>query len=129
MAIFKSAFEFFIDKVVTMEITKVSETASLKNPHGVDARLIYSHENAQVIILTLKPGESLRRHITPVDVFFYVLEGKGIVEIENEKKEAAKDSIVHSPAKILHCWYNESDKPLRIMVAKTPKPEESTILL
>lgn len=112
-----------------MEITKVNEVASSKNPHGVDARPIYAHENAQVIILTLKPGDALRRHITPVDVFFYVLEGKGIVEIGDEKKEVEKDSIVHSPAKILHCWYNESDKPLRIMVAKTPKPKESTILL
>ena len=112
-----------------MEFTKVSETAVSKNPHGVDARPIYSHENAQVIILTLQSGESLRRHITPVDVFFYVLEGKGIVEIGDEKKEVDKDTIVHSPAKIMHCWYNESDKPLRIMVAKTPKPKESTILL
>ena len=112
-----------------MEFTKVSETAVSKNPHGVDARPIYSHENAQVIILTLQSGESLRRHITPVDVFFYVLEGKGIVEIGDEKKEVDKDTIVHSPAKIVHCWYNESDKPLRIMVAKTPKPKESTILL
>ena len=112
-----------------MEITKVSETATSKNPHGVDARPIYSHENAQVIILTLNAGESLRRHITPVDGFFYVLEGKGIVEVGDEKKEVGKDTIVHSPAKIMHCWYNESDKPLRIMVAKTPKPKESTILL
>jgi quercetin dioxygenase-like cupin family protein len=112
-----------------MEVTKVSETASAKNPHRVDARPIYAHENAQVIVLTIKPGESLRRHITPVDVFFYVLEGKGIVEVGDEKKEVKKDSIVHSPAKIVHCWYNKSDKPLRILVAKTPKPKESTILL
>jgi quercetin dioxygenase-like cupin family protein len=112
-----------------MEITKVNEIASSKNPQGIDARPIYAHENAQVIILTLKPGESLRRHITPVDVFFYVLEGKGIVEVGEEKKEVEKDSIVHSPAKIVHCWHNESDNPLRILVAKTPKPKESTILL
>jgi len=112
-----------------LEITKVSETASAKNPHGVDARPIYTHENAQVVILTLKPGESLRRHITPVDVFFYVLEGKGKVEIGKEIEEVEKDSIVHSPAKTMHCWYNKSDRPLRIMVAKTPKPMESTILL
>ncbi|MCW4016553.1 MAG: cupin domain-containing protein [Candidatus Bathyarchaeota archaeon] len=112
-----------------MEITKVSETSSSKNAHGVDARPIYAHENAQVIILTLKSGESLRRHITPVDVFFYVLEGKGIVEVGDEKKEVEKDTIVHSPAKIVHCWYNQYDKPLRILVAKTPKPTESTILL
>ena len=112
-----------------MEITKVSEIESKPNPHGVDARGIYAHENAQVVVLTLRSGESLRRHITPVDVFFYVLEGKGTVEIGEEKKEVEKDSIVHSPAKIVHCWYNTSDKPLRILVAKTPKPTESTILL
>ena len=110
-------------------MTKVDETASSKNPHGVDARPIYVHENAKVIILTLKPGESLRRQITPVDAFFFVLEGEGIVEIGDEKVEVEKDSIVHSPAKIVHFWYNESDEPLRIMVAKTPKPTESTILL
>lgn len=112
-----------------MEITKFSETVRSKNPHGVDARPIYAHDNAQVIILTLQPGESLRRHITPVDVFFYVLEGKGIVEVGDEKKEVCKDSIVHSPAKIVHCWFNKSENPLRILVAKTPKPKESTILL
>ena len=112
-----------------MEIKKVSETAPSKNPHNVDARPIYVHENAQVIVLTLQPGEQLRRHITPVDVFFYVLEGTGIVEVGDEKKEVTKDTIVHSPAKIVHCWYNKSDKPLRILVAKTPKPAETTILL
>ena len=73
-----------------MEITKTSETAIMKNPHGVDARAIYSHENAKVMILTLQPGQSLKRHTTPVDVFFYVLEGKGIVEIGDEKKKFAK---------------------------------------
>ena len=112
-----------------MEITKLSEISSKQNPHQVDARPLYTHENAQVIVLTLQPGESLKRHITPVDVFFYVLDGNGIVEVGEEKKEVEKDSIVHSPAKIVHCWYNESDKPLRILVAKTPKPTESTILL
>jgi quercetin dioxygenase-like cupin family protein len=118
-----------LKRLLVLEITKVSETASAKNPHGVDARPIYAHENAQVIFLTIKPGESLRRHITPVDVFFYVLEGKGIVEFGDKKKEVEKDSIVHSPARIIHCWYNESDNPIRILVAKTPKPKESTILL
>lgn len=64
-----------------------------------------------------------------MDVFFYVLEGEGTVEVGDEKKKVDKDTIVHSPGKIVHCWYNESDKPLQIMVAKTPKPKESTILL
>ena len=106
-----------------MEITKVNETEIMKNPHCVDARAIYNHENAKVMILTLKSGESLKRHITPVDVFFFVLEGTGIVEIGDEKKEVSKDTIIHSPANIVHCWYNNSGSPLRILVAKTPNPD------
>jgi len=47
-------------------------------PHKVDVRKLYDTENAMTIHITLKPGEKLLRHITPVDVFFYVLEGEGM---------------------------------------------------
>ena len=67
---------FYFGEVVILEITKVSETAIMENPHRVDARPIYSHENAKVTILTLQSGESLKRHITPLDVFFYVLDAR-----------------------------------------------------
>jgi len=62
-------------------------------------------------------------------VFFYVLEGKGIVEIGDEKKEVGSDTLIESPAKILHCWYNESNEILRILVVKTPRPTEAAKLL
>ena len=71
----------------------------------------------------------MKRHITPVDVFFYVLEGKGIVEIEDEKKEVGPDTLIESPAKIVHCWYNESNDVLKILVVKVPRPMESTKIL
>ncbi|MBW1783614.1 MAG: cupin domain-containing protein, partial [Deltaproteobacteria bacterium] len=82
-----------------------SKTAPLTdNPHRVKASKLYDTENAQVVHITLEPGESLKKHITPVDVFFYVLEGKGVVEIGEEKREVEKDTLVNSPAKIPHCW-------------------------
>jgi mannose-6-phosphate isomerase-like protein (cupin superfamily) len=64
-----------------------------------------------------------------VDVVFYVLEGKGMVEIGDEKKEVVADTLINSPAKIPHCWYNESDASLRFLVVKVPRPKESTRLL
>ena len=112
-----------------MKIIDVDDVDISKNPHDVDARRIYDTENAQAIHMTLNPGESLKRHITPVDVFFYVLEGKGIVEIGNEKKEVGSDTLIESPAKIVHCWYNESNEILRILVVKAPRPTESTKIL
>ena len=112
-----------------MNVKNYKNEKVLDNPHKVDARKLFDSQNAQVIHLELKPGEKLIRHITPVDVIFYVLEGKGIVEIGNEKKEVAKDDLIESPANIPHCWYNESQSVLRFLVIKTPKPNKPTKLL
>lgn len=112
-----------------MKIIDVNKVEQTKNPHGVDARQLYNEESALVVHMTLKPGESLRRHITPTDVFFYVLEGRGIVEVGDEKKEVDQDNLVESPSGIPHCWYNESDEDLRVLVVKAPRPTESTRLL
>ena len=99
------------------------------NPHGVDARKIYDTEYAQAIVITLKPGEKLKKHITPVDVFFFVLEGRGIIEIGEEKEEVGPDTLIDSPAKIPHCWYNEGDTSLRVLVVKVPRPSKPTKVL
>lgn len=89
-----------------MKIVEIADVKSAPNPHGVDARKIYDTENALAVHMTIKPEKALKRHITPVDVFFYVLEGEGIVEIGEEKQVVKKDSLIESPAEIVHCWYN-----------------------
>lgn len=105
-----------------MNIIKVHEAENLKNPHGINVKKIYDTEHAQTMHLTLAPGEALRKHLTPVDVFFYVLEGTGIVEIGGEEQEVGADTLIDSPANIPHCWYNRSAAPVRILVVKVPRP-------
>ena len=112
-----------------MKITDVSKVVSGPNPHHVDARKIYDTKNATAVVITLQPGESLKKHMTPVDVFFYVLEGMGIVEIGDERAGCTKDMLVESPAKIPHRWINESKTVFRVLVVKVPKPTEETKLL
>jgi len=77
----------------------------------------------------LNPGESLKRHITSVDVFFYVLEGNGIVEIGDEQRKVAPDTLVESPKKALYCWCNKSNEILRIPVVRVPRPTGSARIL
>ena len=108
---------------------KLSEVGVMNNPHGVDARNLYNTENAMITIITLEPGQSLIRHITPVDVAFYVLEGTGVVEIGDEKMQVTKDTLIESPKDIVHCWYNESSNLLRFMVIKAPKPTKKTVFI
>lgn len=112
-----------------METVDARAATPMENPHHVKASKLYDTEHAQVVQITLEPGQALKKHITPVDVFFYVLEGTGIVEIGDEKKEIGPDTLVNSPAKIPHCWYNESDSVLRFLVVKVPRPTETTKLL
>jgi len=112
-----------------MKITEVKSVSSKHNPHNVDARAISDTESAQVVHITLQPGEALKKHITPVDVVFYVLEGRGTVEIGEEKAIVAADTLIESPARIPHRWINESEGILRVLVVKTPRPKEATKML
>ena len=107
----------------------LSQTAIMENAHGVDARNLYNTEDAVITVITLDPGQSLKKHMTPVDVAFYVLEGTGVVEIGEEKEEVRKDTLIESPRDILHCWYNESSEPLRFMVIKAPRPTKRTVFV
>ncbi len=108
---------------------KLSEVEIMDNAHGVDARNLYNTDEAMITVITLNPGQSLKRHVTPVDVAFYLLEGTGVVEIGDEKMEVTKDTLIESPKDIVHCWYNESNSPLRFMVVKAPKPTKKTVFI
>ena len=112
-----------------MKITDVAKVVSGPNPHHVDARKVYDSPHAMAVVITLKPGEFLKKHITPVDVFFYVLEGEGVVEVGDERKTVQKDMLVESPARIPHRWLNESRTVFRVLVVKVPRPTEETKLL
>ncbi len=60
----------------SVKIVRVDEADTVPNSHGVDAR-IHGIEHVEVIHTTLNLGEKLKKHATPVDVFFYVLVLRG----------------------------------------------------
>ena len=107
---------------MNMKTFNVNSSPLNPNPHGVETRKFHENEHVQAVQISLKPGEHLKKHITSVDVFFYVLEGIGIVEIGDEKKQVSKDDYVDIPAIFPHCWYNESDALLKVLVVKSPCP-------
>ena len=112
-----------------MKITKVKEQQVVETPHKVDVKKLYDHDSAQVMHMTLQPGESLKPHITPVDVFFYILEGTTDVRVGEETIAVEKDSLVESPKDIVHNLSNSSGSVTRILVVKAPKPKEKSRLL
>lgn len=112
-----------------MKIHKLSETQITETPHKLDVRKLYDSDSAQAMHITLHPGEALKPHITPVDVFFYILEGSPEVLVGQEKMQVQADSLVESPKDIVHCLYNNSTQVARILVVKAPKPTAISKLL
>ncbi len=112
-----------------MNIIKALTAPESPNLHGVSARGLHGTEHVQVSMVTLQPGESLKLHVTPVDVFFYVLQGRGSVEIGDEREEVSSDMLIVSPARIPHRLLNESDAEFRFLVVKTPRPTRATKIL
>ena len=100
-----------------------------ENPHKVDVRQLYNDSSAQVMHITLQPGETLKPHKTPVDVTFYILEGNPTIHIGEESQQFEKDTLIESPADIVHYISNEGQQQARILVTKAPRPEKQTKLL
>lgn len=112
-----------------MKITNALTAEDKPNPHGVSAKPIYDSPHAIAVHITLKPGESLKRHATTTDVFFYVLEGNGLVEIGEESQAVSRDLLIESPARVPHRLVNNSSGMFRVLVVKAPKPTESAKIL
>lgn len=112
-----------------MKITNWTNQEIRETPHKVDVRLMYEKTDAQVMHIQLQPGETLKPHTTPVDVFFYILEGEVDVRVGDETVSVTKDNLVESPRDIAHCLSNNSTSTARILVVKTPKPTQNARLL
>ncbi len=57
-----------------MKLAKYTDFPEMETPHKVSQRTIYDHEHSRAMVISLGPGQALKLHEAPVDVFFYVLE-------------------------------------------------------
>jgi mannose-6-phosphate isomerase-like protein (cupin superfamily) len=112
-----------------MKITKYQNQQIKDTPHKIDVREMYNKESAQAMLMALQPGESLKPHKTPVDVFFFVVEGTPTIHIGEESEVCEADTLVESPADIIHHISNASNRLARILVVKAPRPTSQTKVL
>ncbi len=112
-----------------MKVTKYQEQQIKDTPHKIDVREMYNKESAQAMLMALKPGESLKPHKTPVDVFFFVIEGTPTIHIGGESEVCEAHSLIESPADIVHHISNSSESIARILVVKAPRPTTTTRVL
>jgi mannose-6-phosphate isomerase-like protein (cupin superfamily) len=112
-----------------MVIRKYQDQQVKETPHKIDVREMYNKESAQAMLMALKPGESLKPHKTPVDVFFFVVEGRPTIHIGNESEVCEADTLIESPADLVHYISNDTNSLARVLVVKAPRPASQTRVL
>ncbi len=80
-----------------MEVIKLDQLEGKLNKRGVLVKPVLKHEYAQVMNLVLNPGDEVPEHSVPVEVFFYVVEGKGTVLIGGEEAQVEAKDIIACP--------------------------------
>jgi quercetin dioxygenase-like cupin family protein len=102
-----------------IQITQIESAP--KVPFRFDGRIMYSSEMLEVIHLTLPPGDKMEPHTQPFDVVFFVIEGTGKLQIEDETIEGNPGTCIRVPAGRLRSWNNNGNGDFRVLVIKDLK--------
>lgn len=103
-----------------MKIIKMSEVEGKKNQRGVVAKKLIDHENTRVMNLTLHPEDHVPHHKVPVDVFFYIVKGKGTIQIGEEKAVVEATDIVLCPPEVEMALWADQGEEFSVLNVKTP---------
>ncbi|MZQ99437.1 MAG: cupin domain-containing protein [Acidaminobacter sp.] len=103
-----------------MHIIRMNEIEGKKNPRGVVAKQLISHEHTRVMNLNLNPGDEVSAHKVPVEVFFYVVSGTGTIQIGDEKAVVKATDIVLCPAETMMALWADQGEAFSVLNVKTP---------
>jgi quercetin dioxygenase-like cupin family protein len=105
-----------------MRITKIEEGFVVMNDEAFTGRRLYDSAATTVIHMTVNPGRSIEPHAAPMDMEFYVLEGRGIFSVGEETADAGPGALVESPKDIPHGIRNPGPGSLRLLAIKNGRP-------
>jgi quercetin dioxygenase-like cupin family protein len=105
-----------------MKCLKIEEGKLALDKDGALCRQLYDSPEAAVFHIQVSPGGSVTPHITPVDMEFYVLEGRGIFILGEEKRELEAGVLLQSPRGVPHGMTNPGPGTLRVLAIKNPRP-------
>ena len=103
-----------------MNIIRMSEITGELNQKGFLTKTLINHKNAAVRNIILHPGEVIPPHKVEVDVFFYVVEGKGAVVIGETENAVIEGDIVVCPPNVYMSVNANQGVEFSFLNVKTP---------
>jgi mannose-6-phosphate isomerase-like protein (cupin superfamily) len=83
-------------------------------------KVIHTGAHAQLVLMSLAPGEEIGNEVHEVDQFFYAVDGKGQIDIGGQPVEFEKGDAVFVPAHSRHNVINTDDESLKLFTIYSP---------
>lgn len=106
-----------------MKSIKVEDGRIIKDDSGVVARVVYSAPEAMLVHIDIRPEGFVKPHVMPVDMEYFVIEGRGRFILGEESMEAGPGVCIPNPAGVPHGIRNIGAGNLRVLAVKNPRPE------
>jgi mannose-6-phosphate isomerase-like protein (cupin superfamily) len=84
---------------------------------------VFTTERLFCDVYCFEPGQTQASHShSGSDKIYYVLEGRGQIQIGDESRDAGEGTAILAPAGIDHAVSNRGTERLRLLVVMAPKP-------
>ncbi len=83
-------------------------------------QVLETGEHAQLVVMTLVPGEEIGEETHEGDQILFFVEGEGEAILEGESSAVRAGDYVFVPAGTLHNFVNRGSEPLRLLTTYAP---------
>ncbi|HON19310.1 MAG TPA: cupin domain-containing protein [Salinivirgaceae bacterium] len=89
-----------------------------KVPFDLDGRIMFTSSKAEMVHLTIKPGEAIPPHANPFGVIFYMLEGELELSVNDESHTLSPNTTAFVEMNESRSLTNNSPNPAKVLVVK-----------
>jgi len=101
-----------------MDVNIFKDCEAVMDNNLVEARRRFANDSTAAIEIQLKPGGEIPEHGTPESVFFYVLEGTGLLSVDGITAEVVPGMVSQCGSNVPKSIKNNSQNLLKVLVVK-----------
>jgi quercetin dioxygenase-like cupin family protein len=87
-----------------------AEACMLLDRRSLEGLLFFAHA-------VLKPGREIEAHVDPYEEVYYLLSGRGVMTVGEERQEVTAGDAIWLPYGVPHSLINDGDEDCVILVA------------